>query len=54
MSYFGERTRMYVWMDGWMDGVNSDNALSIQTMVTRTMVTQKMFSRNIFTPKMVG
>ena len=45
-------------MYGWMNGVNSDNALSIQTMVTRTMVTQKMvgqkmFSRNMVTPNMV-
>ena len=49
-----EQGCMYVWMDG----VNSDNALSIQTMVTRTMVTQKMvgqkmFSRNMVTPNMV-
>ena len=29
-------------MYGWMNGANSDNALSIQTMVTQTMATQKM------------
>ena len=40
-------------MYGWMNGVNSDNALSIQTMVTRTMVGQKMFSWNMVTPNMV-
>ena len=44
---------------GWMNGTNSDNAISIQTMVTRTMATQKMVgrnmvSRNMVTPNMVG
>ena len=47
--HIGERTRMYVWMDG----VNSDNALSIQTMVTRTMVTQKMVGQKMFSRNMV-
>ena len=36
-------------MDGWMNGTKSDNAISIQTMVTRTMVTQKMVGRNMVT-----
>ena len=46
---------MYVWMNG----SNSDNAISIQTMATQKMVTQKMVgrnmvSRNMVTPNMVG
>ena len=41
-----------------MNGTNSDNAISIQTMATRTMVTQKMVgrnmvARNLVTPNMV-
>ena len=49
---------------GWMNGTNSDNAISIQTMVTRTMATQKMVGRNMVgrnlvtpnmvTPKLIG
>ena len=44
---------------GWTNGTKSDNAISIQTMVTRTMAIQKMvgrnmFSRNMVTPNMVG
>ncbi len=44
---------------GCMNGTNSDNAISIQTMVTRTMATQKMVGRNMVyrnmvTPNMVG
>ena len=44
---------------GWTNGTKSDNAISIQTMVTRTMATQKMVgrnmvSRNMVTPNMVG
>ena len=35
-------------MYGWMNGVNSDNALSIQTMVTRTMVTRRWLVRRYF------
>ena len=41
-------------MYGWMNGTNSDNAISIQTMATRTMVTQKMVGRNMVAPNMVG
>ena len=42
-----------------MNGSKSDNAISIQTMVTRTMATQKMVGRNMdsqnmVTPNMVG
>ena len=37
-----------------MNGTNSDNAISIQTMVTWTMATQKMVGRNMVTPNMVG
>ena len=44
-----EQGCMYVWMDG----VNSDNALSIQTMVTRTMVTRKMVGQKMFLRNMV-
>ena len=44
---------------GWTNGTYSDNAISIQTMVTRTMATQKMVgqnmvSRNMVTPNMGG
>ena len=45
MSLVKEHGCMY----GWMNGTNSDNAVSIQTMATRTMVTQNMIA-----PKMVG
>ena len=36
-----------------MNGTNSDNAISIQTMVTQTMVTQKMVGRNMVPWNMV-
>ena len=40
-------------MYGLMNGANSDNAVSIQTMVTRTMGTQKMVGRNMVSRNMV-
>ena len=40
-------------MYGGMNGANSDNAISIQTMVTQTMVTQKMVGRNMVSRNMV-
>ena len=39
-------------MYGWMNGTNSDNAISIQTMATQKMVTQKMVGRNMVIPKL--
>ncbi len=38
---------------GWTNGANSDDDVSIQTMVTRTMVTQKMVGRNMVSQNMV-
>ncbi len=41
-------------MYGWMNGANSDNVVSIPTMVTQTMATQKVVGQNMITGWLLG